>query len=71
MIRDKKAVGSLFLTKSKLDVDPLSGEEVEKIVAGLFKLEPALVAKMGEILSRSLHLLEATSRNTPANYHGG
>ena len=42
-----------FLTeavKSKLDVDPLSGEEVEKIVAGLFKLEPTLVTKMGEIL---------------------
>jgi hypothetical protein len=36
--------------KSKLDVDPLTGEEVEKIVAGLFKLEPALVAKMAEIL---------------------
>jgi tripartite-type tricarboxylate transporter receptor subunit TctC len=36
--------------KSKLDVDPLSGEEVEKIVGGLFKLEPALVAKMGDIL---------------------
>jgi tripartite-type tricarboxylate transporter receptor subunit TctC len=36
--------------KSKLDVDPLSGEEVEKIVAGLFKLEPALVARMAEIL---------------------
>ena len=36
--------------KSRLDVDPLSGEEVEKIVAGLFTLEPALVAKMGEIL---------------------
>jgi tripartite-type tricarboxylate transporter receptor subunit TctC len=36
--------------KSKLDVDPLSGEEVEKIVAGLFKLEPALVGKMAEIL---------------------
>ena len=36
--------------KSKLDVDPLSGEDLEKIVAGLFKLEPALVAKMAEIL---------------------
>jgi tripartite-type tricarboxylate transporter receptor subunit TctC len=36
--------------KSKLDVDPLSGEEVEKIVGSLFKLEPALVAKMAEIL---------------------
>jgi hypothetical protein len=28
----------------------LSGEEVEKIVAGLFKLEPALIAKMAEML---------------------
>jgi tripartite-type tricarboxylate transporter receptor subunit TctC len=37
-------------TKSKLDVDPLSGEEVEKIVAGLFKLDSALVARMAEIL---------------------
>ena len=34
--------------KSKLDVDPLSGEEVEKTVAGIFKLDSALVAKMGE-----------------------
>jgi hypothetical protein len=30
--------------------DPLTGEEVEKIVAGLFKLEPALVAKMADVL---------------------
>lgn len=36
--------------KSKLDVDPVSGEEVEKIVAGLFKLDAATVAKMAEIL---------------------
>jgi tripartite-type tricarboxylate transporter receptor subunit TctC len=36
--------------KSKLDVDPVSGEEVEKTVAGLFKLDSATVAKMGEIL---------------------
>ena len=36
--------------KSKLDVDPLTDEEVEKIVAGLFKLDAALVAKMAEIL---------------------
>jgi tripartite-type tricarboxylate transporter receptor subunit TctC len=36
--------------KSKLDVDPVSGEEVEKIVAGLFKLDAATVAKMSEIL---------------------
>jgi tripartite-type tricarboxylate transporter receptor subunit TctC len=36
--------------KSKIDVDPVSGEEVEKIVAGLFKLDQATVAKMAEIL---------------------
>jgi len=36
--------------KSKLDVDPVSGEEVEKIVAGLFKLDAATIAKMAEIL---------------------
>jgi tripartite-type tricarboxylate transporter receptor subunit TctC len=37
-------------TKSKLDVDPVTGEEVEKIVAGLFKLDSATVAKMSEVL---------------------
>jgi tripartite-type tricarboxylate transporter receptor subunit TctC len=36
--------------KSKLDVDPVSGEEVEKIVAGLFKLDSVTIAKMSEIL---------------------
>jgi tripartite-type tricarboxylate transporter receptor subunit TctC len=36
--------------KSKLDIDPLSGEEVAKIVAGLFKVDSAMVAKMSEIL---------------------
>jgi len=36
--------------KSKLDIDPVSGEEVEKIVAGLFKLDAATIAKMAEIL---------------------
>jgi len=36
--------------KSKLDIDPLGGEEVEKIVAGLFKLDRTTVAKMAEIL---------------------
>jgi tripartite-type tricarboxylate transporter receptor subunit TctC len=36
--------------KSKLDVDPVSGEDVEKIIAGLFKLDHAMVAKLSEIL---------------------
>jgi tripartite-type tricarboxylate transporter receptor subunit TctC len=36
--------------KSKLDVDPVSGEETEKIIAGLFQLDAAMVAKLSEIL---------------------
>jgi len=37
-------------TKSKLDVNPVSGEEVEKIVASLFKLDQATITKMADIL---------------------
>ena len=36
--------------KSKLDTDPLTGDEVEKIVASLFKMEPGLVNQLKEIL---------------------
>ena len=36
--------------KSKLDVEPLSGEELERTVAGLFKLSPSVVAKLKEAL---------------------
>ena len=36
--------------KSKLEVDPVSGEEVEKIVLGMFKQDQATIAKMAEIL---------------------
>lgn len=36
--------------KSKLDIDPISGEEVQKMVAGMFKLPPALVARLKEAL---------------------
>jgi len=39
--------------KTKLDVGAVSGEEVEKIIAGLFKLEPALVAKLKAILTKN------------------
>ena len=42
-----------FLTdtqKAKLDLDPIDGAEIEKQVRELFKLEPALVGKMKEIL---------------------
>jgi tripartite-type tricarboxylate transporter receptor subunit TctC len=36
--------------KSKLDVEPMSGEELAKTVGGLFKLSPALMAKLKEAL---------------------
>ncbi len=36
--------------KAKLDIDPVTGEEIEKNVAGLFALEPALVARLKELL---------------------
>jgi tripartite-type tricarboxylate transporter receptor subunit TctC len=36
--------------QAKLGVDPVSGEEVERIVAGLFKLSPALIARLKEVL---------------------
>lgn len=36
--------------KAKLDVDPISGEELEKMIAKTFKLNPLTVAKLKEIL---------------------
>lgn len=36
--------------KSNLDINPLSGEEVAKTVEGLFKIEPAVAAKLKQIL---------------------
>ena len=36
--------------KANLEVAPVTGEELEKTVAGLFKLEPATVSRFREIL---------------------
>jgi tripartite-type tricarboxylate transporter receptor subunit TctC len=36
--------------KAKLDLDPIDGEEIQKQVRELFKLEPTLVSRMKEIL---------------------
>lgn len=36
--------------KSKLDIDAIIGEELEAVVADLFKLSPAVVAKLKEAL---------------------
>lgn len=43
-----------FLTetqRSKLDINPISGDEVAKIVASFFELKPNIVAKLADILS--------------------
>ena len=36
--------------KSRLNVDPIPAEEIEKDISALFKLDPALVAKLKEVL---------------------
>jgi tripartite-type tricarboxylate transporter receptor subunit TctC len=36
--------------KSKLGLDPITGEDLEKTVGRLFKLTPAVVAKLKEVL---------------------
>jgi len=37
--------------KSRLDTDPLTGEEIDKIVTQLFKMDPSLVKQLKEILN--------------------
>lgn len=36
--------------KSKLAIDPVTGEELEKIVAGLYKMDPQILAQLKKIL---------------------
>jgi hypothetical protein len=36
--------------KGQLDIKPVAGEEVERIVDGLFKLPPALISRFKDIL---------------------
>jgi hypothetical protein len=39
--------------KAKLDIEPITGQEMEQTIARLFKLDPALVAKLKNILNPS------------------
>ena len=39
--------------KAKLDIEPITGQEMEQTIARLFKLDPALVAKLKSILNPS------------------
>jgi len=36
--------------KSRIDLEPIAGEEVQKMVAGMFNLSPALIAKLRDAL---------------------
>lgn len=36
--------------KSNLNIDPITGEDLDRTVVGLFKLDPSLVAKLREVL---------------------
>jgi tripartite-type tricarboxylate transporter receptor subunit TctC len=36
--------------RAKLDIEPITGEEMEKLVAKLFKLSPAIVTKLKDVL---------------------
>jgi len=38
------------MEKAKLDIEPVTSAELEKSVAGIFKLNAALVGKLNEIL---------------------
>jgi tripartite-type tricarboxylate transporter receptor subunit TctC len=38
--------------KSKLDIDPVPGDAMERIIAGLFTLEPTLLARLKETLTK-------------------
>ena len=48
--RDKEAIGEG--EKAQLPFIPVTAEELERVVAGLFKLDPALIAKLKVITSK-------------------
>lgn len=49
-LKDKECIAEG--EKAKLVFAPVTAEELEKVVAGLFKLDPALIAKLKEITSK-------------------
>jgi hypothetical protein len=36
--------------KSKLDIEPVAGEELQKLVQNLYKLDPSTLARLKEVL---------------------
>jgi tripartite-type tricarboxylate transporter receptor subunit TctC len=47
-LKDKEFLAEM--EKAKLDLNPVTGEELKKVVVGIFKIDPVLTAKMKEIL---------------------
>ena len=41
--------------RAKLEINPVSGEEIERTVANLFKLDPAMIAKLRTVLLSNPH----------------
>jgi hypothetical protein len=39
--------------KANLEIEPITGQEMERLVSGIFKLDPALAAKLKSILNPS------------------
>jgi hypothetical protein len=39
--------------KANLDIEPVTGQEMERLIAGVFKLDPELAAKLKAILNPS------------------
>ena len=39
--------------KANLEIEPITGREMQQIVAGIFKLDPAITAKVKAILNPS------------------
>jgi hypothetical protein len=36
--------------KSKLDVEPITGQDLERIIAGFFKIDKVLMARLKDVL---------------------
>jgi tripartite-type tricarboxylate transporter receptor subunit TctC len=36
--------------KSKMDIEPVAGEELQKLVLDLYKIDPSTLAKLKEVL---------------------
>ena len=47
-LKDKEFLAEM--EKAKLDLNPVTGDELEKVVNGIFKIDPGLTIKMKEIL---------------------